>query len=146
MEGDLPGGRSGDIKTLAGVGSSGGAASDGGTAGTDQLSEDYWIDLWAYGTSPVGLGLSERRFWSLTRREYYALHRVKVMDAGGEDPYATGTTEDGKVVRLPKGWPRQSLADKKTALRAALEVAAAAAQARANQRVPPGRAQAVTNG
>ena len=34
------------------------------------------MDLWAFGTSRDGLGLSDAQFWWLTDREYHALRRV----------------------------------------------------------------------
>lgn len=36
--------------------------------------------LWSYGTSPHGLGLTDREFWMLTPREYYALQDVQQAD------------------------------------------------------------------
>ncbi len=33
--------------------------------------------MWAYGTSPHGLGLREPAFWLLSPREYYALREVE---------------------------------------------------------------------
>lgn len=39
---------------------------------------DYWVDLHAFSTfpCPVGLGLAERDFWLMTRREWLARYRV----------------------------------------------------------------------
>ena len=34
------------------------------------------MDLWAFATSPHGLGLSEAAFWWLSPREYFALRKV----------------------------------------------------------------------
>ena len=47
-------------------------------AGSDLDGEqDPWFRLWAFGTSPHGLGLAEEDFWMLTPREYYALLDVQ---------------------------------------------------------------------
>lgn len=55
------------------------APSDGHTgtgASPDQLKgEQFWLDLWAYGRSPYGLGLAESEFWGLGFREFDALRR-----------------------------------------------------------------------
>ena len=37
--------------------------------------EEYWLDLWAFSTSPYGLALSTRQFWRLTFRTFEALKR-----------------------------------------------------------------------
>ena len=37
--------------------------------------------LWAYGTSPQGLGLHPSDFWTLSIREFYALESVQQADA-----------------------------------------------------------------
>lgn len=37
----------------------------------------YWRRLWAFGTSPYGLGLDELAFWDLTLSEFRALKRVR---------------------------------------------------------------------
>lgn len=61
-----------------GAGSSGGARSgDGAGAGglEDGDRDAYWLEIWAYGTSPYGLGLDEETLWSLTPREFEALKR-----------------------------------------------------------------------
>jgi len=39
------------------------------------------VVLWAYGTSPHGLALSEADFWMLSQREYYVLQDVQQADA-----------------------------------------------------------------
>jgi hypothetical protein len=35
--------------------------------------DQYWLDIWAFGTSPHGLGLSDDKLWRLTPREHAAL-------------------------------------------------------------------------
>ncbi len=40
---------------------------------TSREREQQWVDLWAFGTSPYGLGLSSETFWALTGRELTAL-------------------------------------------------------------------------
>ena len=39
------------------------------------VGEAYWLELWAYGTSPYGLGLTEAAFWGLGFREFDALRK-----------------------------------------------------------------------
>jgi hypothetical protein len=39
---------------------------------TPREREQRWLDLWAFATSPYGLGLSSEVFWSLTGRELQA--------------------------------------------------------------------------
>jgi hypothetical protein len=57
----------------------GGAAEEAGGGSSServsQLTEQYWLDLWAFGTSPDGLGLTELGFWLLTYPEFTALKR-----------------------------------------------------------------------
>jgi hypothetical protein len=58
--------------------SSGGAAGEAGGGASDGIAgqlggEEFWLKLWAFGTSPYGLGLPEFDFWLLTPREYAAL-------------------------------------------------------------------------
>ena len=57
-------------KTASGDGS--GAAGDRDD-GASELTEEYWLDLWAFGTSPYGLGLTEDKLWGLCPVEYLAL-------------------------------------------------------------------------
>lgn len=78
--------------------------------------------LWAYGTSPHGLGLSSRRFWMLSPREYYVLQDVQQAPterwAIGMAAYHNGTfvTDDvpwtaddflGKGNRETRKWDRK---------------------------------------
>ena len=50
----------------------------GNSRGETELtySTDEWLDIWAFGTSPYGLGLTEGRLWTMTPREFIALKRV----------------------------------------------------------------------
>ena len=53
-----------------------GAERDGDSTGPiAELSEEYWLDLWAFGTSPYGLGLTAETLWGLCDREFRALSR-----------------------------------------------------------------------
>jgi hypothetical protein len=62
------------IKSAAGGGSGAGA---GGHDGPAKLTgEAYWLEVWAFGTSPHGLGLAAEALWQLTPREYGALKAV----------------------------------------------------------------------
>lgn len=58
-----------------GKSTAGGGAPDaaGSCAGVDSV--DYWLDIWAFGTSPYGLGLTPERLWGLCHREYSALQK-----------------------------------------------------------------------
>ena len=62
------------------------AAPGGPASGREpgQLDEQYWLNLWAFGTSPSGLGLPEARLWALSLREYNALHAVYLRARGVE--------------------------------------------------------------
>lgn len=52
---------------------SSGAAGDGGRAGDPvKRTEQYWVDLEAFATSPHGLGIPKDQFWALSFREYRA--------------------------------------------------------------------------
>jgi hypothetical protein len=59
------------------VGANTGSGVSHGAGPDGQLDpEERWLRLWAYGTSPHGLGVDPRRFWSLTVREFHALQQV----------------------------------------------------------------------
>ncbi len=55
-----------------------GASVGGNDRGADTvgLTTDEWLNIWAFGVSPYGLGLSEGRLWTMTPREFIALKRV----------------------------------------------------------------------
>ena len=50
------------------------AGADGGSSPVD--IEAHLLEYWAYGTSPYGLGLDERKVWTISIREYNALKKV----------------------------------------------------------------------
>ena len=83
------------------------------------------MDLWAFATSRWGLGLTERRFWSLTRREYAALRKVYLQ--------AHGVRIDSPNAG-PQGWPAQSVDEKKMLIKAGLETAVAMREIKKNQK------------
>ena len=56
------------------TGDTGGGRAAGSTAELDP--EEQWLRSWAFATSPYGLGLSTRRSWELTPREFRALETV----------------------------------------------------------------------
>jgi hypothetical protein len=57
-------------------GSDPGASEGGGWAGANTvIDDDYWLEIWAFGTSPDGLNLSAKALWALSPREYGALKR-----------------------------------------------------------------------
>lgn len=130
-----------------GASSAGGDPPDGsGPSGPVTRDEAYWRKLWAFGTSPYGLGLSESALWSLTPIEYDELREVwrdhrqfhKDLYAGlmtvmsrawfkGEfDPSMFG----GKKARPVQiqDYFRQTVEEKKGNLRSMLRAAGAAAE------------------
>ena len=48
----------------------------GNWRGEAELTDDEWLNIWAFGTSPYGLVLSEGRLWRMTPREFLALKKV----------------------------------------------------------------------
>src|SRR5262249_8973576 len=56
------------------------APGTGGTSAGDTENpvarEARWLTLWAYATSPHGLGLTDSAFWALSYREFDALRTV----------------------------------------------------------------------
>ena len=64
-----------------------GTAGANGRARSQLDRETYWLDLWAFATSPLGLGLSSAVFWSLTPREF-AAHRKIFTDKQRQHAYA----------------------------------------------------------
>lgn len=52
-----------------------GPAGDSTAGDTTELDDDYWLGLWAFGTSRDGLGLTAETLWGLSSREYRALER-----------------------------------------------------------------------
>lgn len=42
--------------------------------------EERWLRIWAFGTSPYGLGLVSEALWRLTPREFIALKRIWAED------------------------------------------------------------------
>ena len=83
-------------KSFAASGSSAGA---GRGVERAELTDDYWLELWAFGTSRDGLGLLAEKLWALSPREYCALRRVYVEARRG-----------GAKVELPN---KQSVEEKK---------------------------------
>ena len=64
-------------KSSAG-GSGPGSARDGRDGEPDaELTADRWLEIWAFGTSPYGLGLTARQLWGLCSREHDALIKVR---------------------------------------------------------------------
>ena len=90
-------------KSSAAGGSSPGAGRGSGDDRSAKLSEQDWLELWAFGTSRDGLGLEPPRLWCLTRREYYALRKVyddtrKGGNADATDaPVCTQTRDEQKA-------------------------------------------------
>ena len=112
----LPRGRNGLGKSTAAGGSAPGAGRRSGERNA-KLSEQDWLELWAFGTSRDGLGLTPERFWRLTRREYAALRTVY------EKAHQMGERSESSATASPDSWPTQSREDKKAHLMTALMMA-----------------------